>query len=136
MPPDAIPQATSPARRAIIAAPQFTPRYRKHNTQLYFSAKPYSDTSVGNFTIGSKGQHRRVTSTQPLSAARVAAFCSTRGQVARIERKRNPGPPYQSGTAAPGFRLALNPGYTPAKLSLGATSGGTDGLKKRRLAPS
>jgi len=30
----------------------------KHNTQLYFAAKPYSDTSVGNSTIGSKGQHR------------------------------------------------------------------------------
>jgi hypothetical protein len=33
----------------------------KHNTQLHLAAKPYSDTSVGNSTIGSKGQHRRAT---------------------------------------------------------------------------
>jgi hypothetical protein len=47
----------------------------KHNTQLYFAAKPYSGTSVGNSTIGSKGQHRRATIGQALFAA-VAAFCS------------------------------------------------------------
>jgi hypothetical protein len=48
----------------------------KHNTQLYFAAKPYSDTSVGNSTIGSKGQHRQAMTRQPLSKARAAAFFS------------------------------------------------------------
>jgi hypothetical protein len=58
--------------------------------------------------------------------------------VARIERKRNPGPRYQQGgTAAPRVSLMLNPGYTPAKLSSGERQvAKPSGIKTRRLAPS
>jgi hypothetical protein len=79
----------------------------KHNTQLYFSAKPYSGTSVGNSTIGSKGQHRRATIRQPRSNARAAAFCSVLPQLIAGEIRDRV---IYGGTVARGFRFALNPG--------------------------